>query len=187
MKPILMENFPNLHTERLFLRALTPADLEFVYQHFSDPDVTRYLHDEEPVSTREDAQEIIDFYTRPGVKYHNRWVVVSKSNNQPIGTCGYHKWQERHFRAEIGYDLEPASWNQGYMTEALTEVLEFGFEKMGLNRIEALVHSQNLASIRLLQKLGFQKEGYLRDYYYQGGEFHSSLTFSLLRKEWRSS
>lgn len=178
-----MDHFPHLQTERLLLRALTPADLEFVYQHFTDPDVTRYLHDEEPIRTRQEAQEIVEFYTKPGFKPYNRWMILRKSDDKPIGTCGYHNWQKRHFRAEIGYDLDKALWNQGFMTEALVEVIEFGFRTMKLNRIEALVHPHNRASIRLLEKLHFQKEGFMRDYYFQGGIFHDSLIFSLLRKE----
>lgn len=181
----VMDQFPHLQTERLLLRALTPADVEFVYQHFADPDIAHYLHDEEPIKTRQEAQAIVDFYTRPGAKPYNRWVIVSKSDDKPIGTCGYHKWRKRHFCAEIGYDLGKAYWHQGFMTEALMEVLQFGFGKMELNRIEALVHPHNLASIRLLEKLRFQNEGVMRDYYFQGGMFHDSLRFSLLRKEWR--
>ncbi len=72
------------------------------------------------------------------------------------------------------------------MTEAFEAVLEFGFGKMELNRIEALVHPNNLASIRLLEKFAFQNEGIMRDYYFRGGMFHDSLRFSLLRKGWRS-
>lgn len=178
-----MDQFPHLETERLILRSLTPADIEFIYKHFSDPDTTRYLHDEEPVKTRKQAQAIVDFYTEADVQTYNRWVIVSKSDDRPIGTCGYHKWRKRHFSAEIGYDLVKAYWNQGLMTEALTKALEFGFGKMELNRIEALVHPDNLASIRLLEKLRFQNEGILRDYYFQGGMFRDSLMYSLLRRE----
>lgn len=178
-----MDQFPQLDTERLILRPLAPADVEFVYHHFSDPDTTRYLHDEEPIKTRQQARAIVDFYTEPGVHPYNRWVIVSKSDNMPIGTCGYHNWRKRHFCAEIGYDLAKAYWNQGFMTEALAEAIDFGFGSMKLNRIEALVHPHNLASIRLLEKLGFQNEGILRDYYFQGEMFHDSLRFSLLRRE----
>jgi ribosomal-protein-alanine N-acetyltransferase len=178
-----MDPFPHLETERLMLRPLTPADLEFIYQHFSDPDINRYLHDEEPIRTRQDARAIVDFYTEPGVQHYNRWVIVLKSNDKSIGTCGYHKWRKRHFCAEIGFDLAKVFWKQGLMTEALTATLEFGFGEMELNRIEALVHPHNLASIRLLEKLHFQNEGCLREYYYQGGMFHDCLKFSLLRRE----
>jgi len=178
-----MDQFSQIETERLVLRSLTAADLEFVYRHFSDRDTARYLHDEEPVTTRQQAQAIVDCYTEPGGHPYNRWVIVSKSDNMPIGTCGYHNWRKRHFCAEIGYDLAKAYWKQGFMTEALREALKFGFERMELNRIEALVHPHNLASMQLLEKLRFQKEGMLRDYYFQGGRFHDSLRYSLLRSE----
>lgn len=178
-----MDEMPHLESERLMLRPLTPADLEFVYQHFSNPDITRYLHDEEPIRTREEAQAIVDFYTEPGIKPYNRWVIISKASGKPIGSCGYHNWRKRHFRAEIGFDLAKDCWNQGFMTEALSIAIEFGFVQMELNRIEALAHPQNLASIRLLEKLRFQNEGIHRDYYYQGGMFHDCLRYSLLRRK----
>jgi ribosomal-protein-alanine N-acetyltransferase len=182
-----MGKFPRLQTERLILRELEPTDQEFVHQHFADPDITFYLHDEEPIATRQEAQAIIDFYTEPGTKSYHRWVIVNKQDYKPIGTCGFHKWEKRHSRVEIGYDLDKEFWNKGFMTEALIEVLKFVFTNMEVNRIEALVHPHNLASIKLLEKLRFQKEGLMREYYFQMGKFHDSLIFSLLRKEWHST
>ena len=179
----MIDHFPSLQTERLRLRGLTPDDLEFVFQHFADPDIGRYLHDEELITTRQEAQAIIDFYIEPGSMPYNRWLIIDKSDNLPIGTCGYHNWHKKHFRAEIGYDLGKAFWKQGFMREALVVVLEFGFEQMELNRIEALVHPGNHASIRLLQRLNFREEGHMRDYYSRGGRFYDSLIFSLLSKE----
>jgi ribosomal-protein-alanine N-acetyltransferase len=180
----VINDFPPLETERLMLRPLAAEHLDFVFRHFSDPDVHRYLVDEEPVSTRAQAQEIVDFYAEPAGKSYNRWVLMLKSEQRPIGTCGYHQWNKSHRRAEIGYDLEKASWNQGLMREALQTVIDFGFEEMALNRIGAMVHPENEASLGLLARLGFQKEGLLRDYYYQGEKFYNHWLLSLLRKEW---
>ena len=177
-------DFPPLETERLCLRPLTGNDLEFIYRHFSDPDINRYLLDDEPVTTREQAQAIIDFYLSPPDKPYNRWVITCKPDAHPIGTCGYHKWQKRHHLAEIGYDLGKVSWRQGYMTEALRAALQFGFETMDLNRVEALVYPENEASIRLLERLGFQKEGLLRQSIYQGGVYYDHWLLSLLKAEW---
>jgi len=179
-----MADFPPLETRRLHLRAIEAGDLEFVYRHFSDPLVNRYLLDEMPVSTRAQAQAIIEFYTAPGEKPYNRWVILQKSDERAIGTCGYHKWQKAHRRAEIGFDLEESSWNQGLMTEALRAVLQLGFESMHLNRVEALVYPENRASLRLLEKLGFQKEGLLRQYFRQGDVSIDHWLLSLLRAEW---
>ena len=176
---------PSLETERLLLRPLSALDLEFVFRHFSDPHVSRYLLDEEPLTTREQAQAIIDFYVLPGRKPYNRWVIVRKTDARPIGTCGYHQWRSAHRRAEIGYDLEEASWRQGIMTEALQTMLRYGFEQMGLNRVEALVYVENQASIRLLERLGFQREGLLRQYFRQGDTYYDHWLLSLLKGEWK--
>lgn len=178
---------PSLETERLLLRPLGMGDLEFVFRHFSDPDVNRYLLDEEPLTTREQAQAIIDFYSLPGRKSYNRWVLVRKMDAHPVGTCGYHQWQTTHHRAEIGYDLEKASWKQGIMTEALRVILSYGFEQMELNRVEALVYVENDASIRLLERLGFQKEGVLRQYFRRGNIYYDHWLLSLLKADWQGA
>ena len=178
-------HFPDLETKRLLLRRLMPADAEFIYHHFSDPAVTRYLMDEPPLSEPAQAQEMIRLYQDPAGKTYNRWGIVREQDGQLIGTCGYHRWNRRFFRAEIGYDLSPTCWGQGYMTEALCAVIQNGFGRMGLNRIEALVYTENVRSIGLLQKLGFHKEGLLRDYFYRDGQFYDHHLLALLRREWR--
>lgn len=184
--------FPPLETERLILRALTQNDLDFLFRHFSDPQIYRYLLDEDPVTTEAEAQEILDFYlpqhNLPQLdKPYNRWLITRKQDRQPIGTCGFHKWQQRHHLAEIGYDLEVASWRQGYMREALRAVLQHGFEAMGLNRIEAQVYPENIASLRLLERLGFQKEGLRRQSLYQAGKYYDHWLLSLLKADWGSA
>ena len=177
-------NFPSLETERLFLRAFTNDDLDFVFQHFSNPEVHRYLLDNEPISTREQAQKIIEFFAQTEDKTHHRWLIVRTSDDLAIGTCGFHKWQQQHHRIEIGYDLQPSARNQGFMTEALTAMLSFCFEQMKVNRIEALIHPENLDSIRLIENLGFQKEGVLRDYFRRADRYYDHCLYSLLKSQW---
>lgn len=179
-------SFPSLETERLILRPMASEDIDFVFDHFSDPEVHQYLLDEPPVTEYAQAQEIVEFYLEPDGKAYNRWVIVQKFDDQPIGTCGYHKWDKRYFRAEIGYDLNPACWGQGYMFESLGAAITNGFEQMGLNRIDALVYVENERSIKLLQRLGFKQEGILRDYFYSDGKFYDHFLFALLRREWKS-
>jgi ribosomal-protein-alanine N-acetyltransferase len=180
----LSPEFPVIETERLVLRPLAPTDLEFVFRHFSDPEVTRYMLDEEPLSDIRQAQELIDFYAQPDGKNYNRWGIARKENGALIGTCGFHKWNRRSARAEIGYDLTPAFWGQGVMTEAVSAMLWNGFGRMGLNRVEAIVYPENIASVRLLTHLGFSREGVMREYYRLGGRFYDHALFSLLRREW---
>ena len=178
------ELFPPLFTPRLHLRALQLADTAFVLRHFSDPLVTAHLLDEPPLANEAEAQALIQFYLDGVGQPHNRWVIVRLADQQPIGTCGFHKWDRRNQRAEIGYDLGAPFWGQGYMTEALRAVLELGFTQLGLHRIEALVAVENTRSCRLLQTLGFQQEGRLRDYYCLNGMFYDHYHFALLAGEW---
>jgi ribosomal-protein-alanine N-acetyltransferase len=176
--------FPTLWTDRLILRPLAMADVDFVFQHFGDPRVARYLMDEPPVADYCQARAIINFYLEPEGKNHNRWAIVRQADNRLIGTCGYHKWAKAHFRAEIGYDLSPDCWGQGFMTEALRAAIGNGFERMGLHRIEVLVYVDNDRSIRLLQRLGFKQEGLLRGYFCRDGVYYDHHLFALLRQEW---
>ena len=178
--------FPTLQTDRLVLRQLTIADTDFVFQHFRDPRVTQYLMDEPPVADYAQAQAIVNFYLDPEGKTHNRWGIVRKTDNRLMGTCGYHKWAKVHFRAEIGYDLSPDCWGQGYMTEALRAMIHNGFEQMELNRIEALVYINNHRSLQLLQRLGFKPEGILVDYFHLDKIFCDHYLLALLRREWES-
>lgn len=99
--------------------------------------------------------------------------------------CGFHKWNQRSFRAEIGYDLSPQYQGRGLMTEALHAMLEHGFDVLKLHRIEAFIYVENMPSMRLLERLGFRQEGTLRDYFYLNGSFHDHTLWSLLRSEWQ--
>ena len=177
--------FPELETERLHLRQITMDDLDFVYQHFSDTRITEFLLDEPPVADISQAREIIEFYQQPETKAWNRWGISLKSNGQLVGTCGFHKWNKRDLHAEIGYDLNPEFWGKGIMTEALRAAIQNGFERMGLNRIAAIVYPQNQKSLQLLYKLGFQTEGLLRDYHHLNGNFYDHNILSLIKRDWK--
>ena len=177
---------PELTTERLVLRPLADEFTDFVFTQFSDPDVMRYLLDQAPLTERTGAERIVAFYVDPQQTTCCRWVLVSRITGEPVGTCGFHKWDRHHRRAEIGYDLAPSSWRQGLMSEALTAALAYGFEDMALHRVDALVHTENTASLGLLDRLGFENEGLLRDYYYLNAKYHDHYILSLLRPDWNT-
>lgn len=175
--------FPVMHTERLLLRPLVPSDLDFVFRHFSSEAVNRYLRDGDPVQTQKQAAAIIDFYQGEG-NLRNRWVLERKVDGQPIGTCGFHRWDKRCCRAEMGYDLSEAFWGQGYMQEAVKAALRFAFDRMGLNRVETFVDAENMPSLKMMKRLGFQREGVLREYYCLDGKFFDAVLHSLLKSDW---
>lgn len=174
--------FPSLETDRLKLRPLAIEDADFIFRLLTDPKVTRYTMDE-PILDCAQARDLIQFYLGPKGKTENRWGIIHKEDGRLIGTCGFHRWAQQHYRAEIGCDLDPDYWGRGYMTEALRAAIRNGFERMKLNRIEAIVYIKNDSAIRLLEKLGFKREGTLRDYYHLNGTFYDQYLFSLLREK----
>ena len=159
-------------------------DADFIFRHFRDPGVTQYLLDEPPLADYAQAQAMIHFYLGPEGKTYNRWGIVRNSDNRLIGTRGYHKWMKAHFRVEIGFNLCPDCWGQGYMAEALQAMIRNGFERMKLNRVNALVYVGDGRSLRLLGKMGFKREGLLRDYFCLDGKSYDHFHLALLRREW---
>lgn len=176
--------FDDLQSARLSLRRLQVDDAPFVLRHFSDVDVCRYLYDAEPFTSLEEALALIGHYDNRADGDHNRWGIVLKDAGTLMGTCGYHFWDRDNRSAEIGYDLGPAYWGHGYMAEALKAALCHGFEIMLLNRVQAFVALENDRSSRLLERLGFAREGTVREKHLFRGRYHDHYCFSLLRREW---
>ncbi len=111
------------------------------------------------------------------------WDLVEKNTEAVMGNCGFHQWYPDHERAEIGYQLYDNYQKKGYMTEALEKIIAYGFSTMKLNRIEAFISPDNDASIKLIRKLNFTREGILREHYRFGDQIYDSVVYSLLRSE----
>lgn len=173
--------FPEIETERLLLREILPEDAEAIYRIFSDDKVTEF-YDLVTYTSIDQARELIDFFDESfELERAIRWGITLKPDDTVIGTCGY-VWL-RQYRGEIGYDLASAYWRQGIMSEAVEAILEYGFTDLGLNRIEALVMKENVASAALLRSLGFREEGLLRQHDYFKGKFHDMRLFALLESD----
>ncbi len=111
-----------------------------------------------------------------------RWGIEKKGTGQLIGTCGFHLINHHHKRAEIGYELDDTNWGQGYASEALQAILAYGFEKLQLIRIAAVVYVENKASQKLLNKAGFQEEGLLRKHMIQNGVAHDTIFIFFIKR-----
>jgi len=185
---VKLGDFPQLETERLILQEMTLDDVEFYFHHFNNDKIIEGCCFPGP-RTLEAAKEELERYCISPFKEDKgiRWGIVRKGDNELIGTCGYYDWNKTTRRAEIGYDLDPAYWGQGIMTEALQTMLRYGFEKMRLNRIQAIIDSNNTQSMKLVYRLGFKKEGVLRQRSYFNGKFRDDACFSLLREDWEKS
>ncbi|HPD98374.1 MAG TPA: GNAT family N-acetyltransferase [Synergistales bacterium] len=173
--------FPVITTKRLVLRQLSRDDAPMLHNIWSDPVVLEFMV-LDPFETLEEAIAMIElldglYETGTGV----RWTVTLASDGTVMGTCGYHNWAKEHFRAETGYELGKDFWGKGYMKEAMSAILEFGFKEMDLNRVEALVTDGNERSLSLLKSLGFKVEGLLEEYEWARGKFQDQWICSLLR------
>jgi ribosomal-protein-alanine N-acetyltransferase len=174
-----------LETERLILRRLQPEDAPGLLALYAQPQVTEFT--DIPLM-KEEAEahrwiEGLDALQRTGQGL--RWGVFDRESGDLIGTVGFHHWDQTRRRAEVSYDLSPRWWGQGYMREALQAVLQFGFERLNLHRIEALVDPRDTRSQNLLYGLGFQMEGVLRDHDFLKGRFQDDMVFALLEGEWK--
>lgn len=177
---------PRFETTRLVLRDTDPvADLPALFDLFADPDVARWT-DTGPFATIDEAAEVMEWIgTIFNEKSGARWAIAARSEeDRLIGTCGFNVWHRWNNSAVIGYDLVQAHWGHGLMVEALEPMIRFGFERMALNRIEADVTVGNNASVRVLEKMGFQEEGVLRQRGHWRGDYHDLRMFSLLREDW---
>jgi len=181
-------DFPQLETGRLILREMTQDDVEFYFRHFNNKKVVEGSCFPGP-KTLEAAKEELELYCiRPFTESRGiRWGIARKGSDELIGTCGYYEWNKTSRRAELGYDLDPAHCGEGIMTEALRAVLRYGFDEMRLNRIQAIIDSENVRSIKLVERLGFKKEGIFRQNSYFRGRFRDEVCFSLLKEEWTKS
>ncbi|MBY0144433.1 GNAT family N-acetyltransferase [Neobacillus niacini] len=179
--------FPTLETERLQLVEITQKYAQSLFEIFSLDEVTKY-YGSETFTRIEEANKLIEMFQKNYYeKRAYRWGIILKENNQLIGTIGLNGLQLKNKKAEIGYELNPSFWRNGYATESIREVLRYGFGELELNRIGAVVYIENKASFNLLTGLGFSKEGELRDYFFQNNKYHTTHILSLLKSEWESN
>jgi ribosomal-protein-alanine N-acetyltransferase len=180
----VFSDMPTLETDRLLLRRMVSGDLEHIFAYASDPEVARYTswpaH-----SSLEDSQEFLDYvldlYRQGKVA---PWGMVHKGDGRLIGTCGFLDWHPHHARSEIGYALSRQYWGRGLMTEAVREIISFGFETMGLNRIQGRCEVENVASARVMEKAGMKLEGVLREHEFCKGRYLDMRVYAVLRREW---
>ena len=174
-------------TSRLKLRKITPEVFDYIYRDLSKRKQVEFLG-----LNSEAELEVERKKYEEGLWTHNKrflyFQLLDQKSRKIIGWCGYHIWYLDHERAEVGYGLFGDDYKrQGLMSEAIFPIIEFGFIQMKLNRIEAFISPENIASIKLIDKLNFVKEGLLREHYFENNRVDDSIVYSLLRKEYKFS
>ena len=178
----------HMATERLLLRDFVEADWQHVLTYQSDPRYLRYYEWE--TRTPKEVQSFVGWFTgwqreEPRTKF--QLAIVHRESNRLLGNCGIRKASVAAREAELGYELAPGHWGNGYATEAARALVSFGFAELGLHRISSHCIAENVASMRVLERLGMRLEGRLRDKEYFKGRWWDVLLFALLESEWRRS
>lgn len=172
--------FPILTTNRLVLRQITHKDADALFSLRADETVMQYI-DKPKAATIADAIELIE-KIMDALTFNEgiTWAICQAEDLTMIGTIGFWRFRKEHYRAEIGYLLQPAFHGKGIMYEAMQAIITFGFESLKLHSIEAIVNPENESSIGILQKNGFIREAYFKEDYYYNGIFLDSAVYSLL-------
>lgn len=186
MQPNLFKNLPRIETARLLLRPLTLDDAADVFEYARDDEVTRFM----TWNTHQSIADSIAYLNSVLARYESNsptpWGVILRATNRVIGGSGFVTIDEKDLRAEIGYVFARAYWGQGYATEAATAITQFAFGDLGFNRVEALCQVANVASARVMEKVGMSFEGILRQYSLDKDKFRDLKIYSILKQEWRS-
>lgn len=175
-------NYRNLVTKRLTLKNISADDREFMLKQFSDDNVNRYLFDAEPFTCLEEADELIAFFTKPEPRAQHRWIITLTQTGEKIGTCGFHFWDRQKREMQIGYDLQSAYWQKGYGYEAMQAVIDFIKQETDAMRVDACIACENIASIKLAEKLGFEFLGKMEVLNFRGKDYPHRIYTLLLNR-----
>ncbi|GAA5162131.1 GNAT family protein [Viridibacterium curvum] len=176
----------SIYTARLELLLVDASHAQGIFELESDPNVVQYFG-QSPMQKLEDAFKWIEQRQR-GLDNGAlmAWSVFEKEQGRLIGSCSVYARNQSFRSAMCGYELSPDVWGRGFMSEAVSSMLSFGFSSLQLNRVGAGTATENLRSVKFLERLGFVREGVMRQYWYANGAFHDAYSYSLLAEDWRA-
>ena len=177
-----------IETERLILREFRKDDWQAMASYWCDPLYQRYY------PAMEDAEAIIRSLVSRFIAAQEddprrtfQLVIERKDDGRMIGNCGIRINAPEHREANIGYELNPDAWGQGFATETATAIVRFGFGELELHRIWAECNAENTGSVRVLTKLGMRREARFREHQWFRGRWWDTEIYALLEDEWRNT
>lgn len=165
---------------------MSDAD-QMIRNWISNPDVQN--NDGEPVYVSK--QEVDTLLGKWIDKYQNddfyKWAIELNDSHENIGQIAFYKVNKENFYLDVEYCVGKPYWGNGYATEALTAVIDYAFEKMEYNRVQAFHRSKNQPSGRVLEKAGMKIEGILRKFLFHNNNFDDCVLYAVLKEEWKNS
>ena len=173
-----------LHTASLLLRPLQLEDSVAMFDIYADPETMKYWSSE-PVSNYADAQKLVREDVDSMDEGNSITLAITlQTTGQVIGKCILFRHSKSNRRAEVGFVLNRKFWRRGLAFEAVAALIHLAFEDLGLHRLEADTDTANAASLHLLEKLGFRREGLFRERWYVYGQWQDSVMLGLLKTDW---
>lgn len=163
--------------ETVELRTVEEEDLEFLQQVVNDPAVRAGLGSSEPINGHEEREWFESIADDDDIH------LLICVDGEAVGSIGCHQKSAVWRNAEVGYSLAPDAWNNGYTTDALRELAAYAFDERGFNKLSARAYETNPASQRVLEKVGFEREGVFREEAFVEGEFVDLYRYGLLADE----
>lgn len=177
--------FQNLETERLLLRQLDNKDVNEVLELRGNPETMKFIPRPLAKNTDDALEHIKMINDKIDENVGINWAVTVKGSDKMIGLLGHYRIQPENHRAEIGYMILPQYQGKGYVTEAIKAVMKYGFNQMNLHSIEAVIDPENIASERVLQKIGFVKEAHIIENELYDGKFWDTVIYSMLKRNYK--
>lgn len=176
-----------IKTPRLLLRPLCVADAQAHFAIRSEKRVMKYVNRAAWTTMDEAHERILQHIAAMQKNEYLNLGIVANDDGGLIGTCVLFRFDWQSKRAEIGYELRPDKWGRGYINEALISLINFGFNELLLNRIEADIDPRNEKSVKTVERLGFIREGLLRERWILNDEKSDSVIYGLLASEFTAS
>lgn len=182
----IFRKFPEFETDRLLFRDILHSDAADLFEIYHNKNALKYQVISPFRSVAEVKRYVDVVHDGYQNRYFIRWGIVEKASGKLIGLISLHHIEFWNYKAEVGYMLNEQFWNKGYATEAVKKILDMALGNWELHRIEAEIHPGNLASLRVVEKLGFTKEGYRREAAFDRAlnKYQDRISFSILKQEW---
>jgi ribosomal-protein-alanine N-acetyltransferase len=177
------KKFPIIDLGDFILREMQIEDAQDFFNYYADPEVNKHILCSIPQNLEETKREI-DYWRN--IFYYNDGIyfaIATKKENKMIGSIGFTGHNRYNSRIEISYDLAKEYWRQGITKKSINTLIEYGFNTIGVNRIEAFTSVENLPSVKLLLSCNFSLEGTLRKHRFHKGEYLDVFSFGLLKSD----
>ncbi len=175
-----------ISTGRLILRKFSYDDADNMLKYWISIPEIQHMYAEPTYNTKEEVKELLDKYISSYEKdNYYRWAVILKDTNECIGQIAYFLVDPKNNFAEIEYCIGTNFQNKGLATEAAKAVIKYGFNEMGLHKVQICHRANNISSKKVIEKCGFTYEGTLRHYFYQDGQYMDRLYYSILETEYK--